>query len=286
MRKQRTRGRQGFTLIELLVVIGIIAVLIGLLLPAVQKVRQAAARLQSMNNQKQLVLGIHQYMGDHGERFPDRWGEPFQGSDRSVHVLLMPYIDQGNLFKSYLGSLNGGFNDGYHIKLFYSPTDWALAQAGVPNFTSYPINGQLFNGHRYSLNGGVSDGTSNTIALAEHYAYGCSGVGFDWLFTVFVPLPWGDDPRGGIQIRRARRATFADEELGDYVPGRPNPTKTFQVRPSLADCDPGLAQTANTGGMLVALADGSVRTLAPSMSSATYWAAITPAGGEVLGSDW
>ena len=167
MRISMPRGHRGFTLIELLVVIGIIAVLIGMLLPAVQKVRQAAARLQSMNNQKQLILGIHLYMDEYGDSFPNQLGTQLQGKVRSVHVALMPYIDQGNLFKEYVSSMNGGFTDDHRIKLFYSPNDWTVAQTNVPNFTSYPINGQLFNG-RYSLNGGVLDGTSNTIALAEH----------------------------------------------------------------------------------------------------------------------
>jgi hypothetical protein len=61
---------------------------------------------------------------------------------------------------------------------------------------------------------------------------------------------------------------------------------TFQVQPALADCDPRLAQTAYSGGMPVALLDGSVRTLSPGMSAATYWGAVTPNGGEVPGSDW
>src|SRR5260221_8935668 len=61
---------------------------------------------------------------------------------------------------------------------------------------------------------------------------------------------------------------------------------TFQTRPSLKDCDPRIAQTPHSGGMLVALADGSVRTLATGMSETTFWAAVTPNGGEVLGTDW
>jgi len=61
---------------------------------------------------------------------------------------------------------------------------------------------------------------------------------------------------------------------------------TFQVRPALSDCDPRLAQTPHREGMLVSLGDGSVRTLAAGMSGTTYWAAVTPAAGEVLGLDW
>src|SRR5439155_6002573 len=73
--------------------------------------------------------------------------------------------------------------------------------------------------------------------------------------------------------------------------GNPNtigPGSKFQVQPSpfLGNCDPTRASTAHNGGMLVCLADGSVRTLAPSMSGDTWWAALTPSGDEVLGSDW
>ena len=60
----------------------------------------------------------------------------------------------------------------------------------------------------------------------------------------------------------------------------------FQVAPSISDCDPRVPQTPHAGGMLVALCDGSVRTVAPSVTQYTFWAACTLAGGEVLGPDW
>jgi prepilin-type N-terminal cleavage/methylation domain-containing protein/prepilin-type processing-associated H-X9-DG protein len=103
------RPRQGFTLIELLVVIAIIAILIGLLLPAVQKVREAAARLQCQNNLKQLGLGAHNYHDVH-KKFPPASTVPYaQVNDQSNNdalfpfgpnwaVLILPYIEQGNLY--------------------------------------------------------------------------------------------------------------------------------------------------------------------------------------------
>jgi hypothetical protein len=70
------------------------------------------------------------------------------------------------------------------------------------------------------------------------------------------------------------------------APDALGPTSKFQVQPAQGNCDPTRAATAHASGIQVGLADGSVRTLAPSLSGNTWWAAVTPRGGEVLGSDW
>jgi prepilin-type N-terminal cleavage/methylation domain-containing protein/prepilin-type processing-associated H-X9-DG protein len=100
------RRPRAFTLIELLVVIAIIAILIGLLLPAVQKARQAAARSQCQNNLKQLGLGLHTYH-DGYQRFPPGGA---RSSELSWHVLILPYIEQGNLYNQF--NLGPGSFDG------------------------------------------------------------------------------------------------------------------------------------------------------------------------------
>src|SRR5262245_31285420 len=104
-RQQRQEPRRAaFTLIELLVVIAIIAVLIGLLLPAVQKVREAASRLQCTNNLKQIALAIHSYNDANGG-YPQGGGDP-GGENPAVRVFyfswtfhIYPYIEQDNLYK-------------------------------------------------------------------------------------------------------------------------------------------------------------------------------------------
>ena len=139
----------------------------------------------------------------------------------------------------------------------------------------------------------ITDGTSNTILHAEKYAR-CFNTtmapafrdgGTAWAYCASPFFPWLPPP---MQLPpRAFFPGFCIAALASH--GAPNaigPESIFQMRPPEGNCDPTRAATAHAGGMQVGLVDGSVRTLAPGMSRTTWWAAVTPRGGELLGADW
>ncbi len=100
--KGRIMKRQGFTLIELLVVIAIIALLIALLMPAVQKMREAAARIQCANNLRQIGLALHQYqMNYHTLPAGAHWDGATSTWRGSIYIRLLPYVEFNNLHKLY-----------------------------------------------------------------------------------------------------------------------------------------------------------------------------------------
>jgi prepilin-type N-terminal cleavage/methylation domain-containing protein/prepilin-type processing-associated H-X9-DG protein len=295
------RRARGFTLIELLVVIAIIAILIGLLLPAVQKVREAAARMSCTNNLKQMSLATVNCADTNSSKLPPSIGlypgeqiYAAQQSDGGTLLHILPYLEQDNLFKASLSADGRNQNlNTYNqwtgpiqqstVKTYRCPSDYTFGAGGSwdpsgRGRSSYGINGMVFR-YNYVGWGGASllrypasiqDGTSNTIFYTEKLqstfnCTGCCNNYRDNYWPDWGPLISSPD----CSFPTGVAAMFQTNCKG--VP---------------SSCDGNRASTPHTGGINAALADGSVRFVSGGVSPATWWAAMTPTGGEVLGSDW
>jgi prepilin-type N-terminal cleavage/methylation domain-containing protein len=349
------RRRHGFTLIELLVVIAIIAVLIGLLLPAVQKVREAAARAKSQNNLKQIALAVHNFndayqgklpaLTDLGTGAPQGWGY------NSLFFNILPYIEQDNVYRvfqkgtpssyfaptvgaartiipTYLSPADSTASNGTTMTAVAAPAAGGGVAIANGEFatTSYAANGYVFRSNTGGLPRTFVDGTSNTIMFAERYQVctpastqtqpGPEPVYNLWAFgRNFGAVAGGKrpSPAAFYFIAKSGDANGATTMMAPTVPltpatTAPNPLTTnipwkygiesnanitnytgppYQLAPRGAiACDPQFPQTPHVGGMLAGLGDGSVRTVAPTISQWTFAAACTPAGQETLASDW
>jgi prepilin-type N-terminal cleavage/methylation domain-containing protein len=308
--------RAGFTLIELLVVIAIIAILIGLLLPAVQKVREAAARTQSTNNLKQIGLASHGYNDAVGHLPPSfvEFGLAKGYKDGSWVVHTLPYMEQQNL-KNLVDANTNSSGQYYAItynqsppKPYVNPTDPSQSNGayndsgwGIYAVTGYVSNYLAMGGIINRTSGtplildtkktilGITDGTSNTIMYTTRLAV-CERN----------PNPYRPTYNGSFyNIAPYANASSWYEWMPviNYWLNGPSSTgyitgaaTKFQTNPTWAGktstCDFRLPTAVGSGGILVGMGDGSVRVVNPSIDGVTWFAAMTPTGGEVLASDW
>jgi prepilin-type N-terminal cleavage/methylation domain-containing protein len=280
---------RGFTLIELLVVIAIIAILIGLLLPAVQKVREAAARTTSSNNLKQLALACHNLADARGQYLPPVAGNAGgYTQNATLQFYLLPYIEQENLY-------NLGFSAAstQQVKTYQSPLDTTspsqLAGNNLP-VGNYAVNALVFGratlsgttissiilAGRTNFPGGISDGTSNTIFFAEKKGTCTAPTGGSaWAGSGAVagPALWTANPPSDLYL-----------PAFNYTTG-PIPGPQGMTAPASA-CDPRRVHMLSAGGCLVAMGDGSVRGVGPMVSTTSWVVACTPASGDIFGNDW
>jgi prepilin-type N-terminal cleavage/methylation domain-containing protein/prepilin-type processing-associated H-X9-DG protein len=323
-KKFGARSRRAFTLIELLVVIAIIAVLIGLLVPAVQKVREAANRMSCTNNLKQVGLGIHNYH-DTYSRLPSGtvWipgtGGNTSGNEATWITWLLPFMEQDNLYR--IANFNLGFGQGQAthpntpvtsrvLKSFLCPSDgdadisrwgasiaWArgnytanngigpMTETTAPNRPAAQLGVFMLNS-TFKLTD-ITDGTSNTVFIAE---------------LIKVPGTHTDTVNaGGNDWRGVMHYPEGPLYHHNYTPNSPVPD---EIRRGMCVSVPVIAPCIGTttswnpkrivittrsrhpGGVNVLLGDGSVRFATNNISLVTWQALSSPQRGEVLSGNW
>lgn len=308
--KRSVRSRKGFTLIELLVVIAIIAILIGLLLPAVQKIREAANRMKCSNNLKQLGLAVHNF-NDTNMALPAsfktvNWAGSGYNPGMNILVQLLPYVEQDNMYR-YASVVGGqpwswdcampgtpsGTVRSATVKTFQCPSDPSMSngfsayQVSQWGGTSYACDYLLFgatqvrdtttnwvsSASQYTI-ATIPDGTSNQVMFAERYA-ACNGGGNLWAWPggYWDYAYWNPNDWG---------VSFANQHTG----GNWNQPPLLGVSNWASSACDRTRPTSMHSVCNTLLADGSVRGVTRAVSQATWLMAITPNDGGVLGANW
>jgi prepilin-type N-terminal cleavage/methylation domain-containing protein/prepilin-type processing-associated H-X9-DG protein len=316
MRNHQGFLKRAFTLIELLVVIAIIAILIGLLLPAVQKVREAAARMTCANNLKQIGLALHNYhdakktfpagaaINYKAAPIPPATNPPQCGGDcrgNSMWAVILPYLEQNNIYTALAVATNN-FTLGWNyypsaaelpIVLYTCPSDWRQQQyadrrnyygvQGGVNSLGHGWRGDTYVDGIFTVNypkaiNAIADGTSNTFAVGEGYMPNLYGEGPGYGVATVGGLPqwWYGSTCLLPDCMNKNESTGGDMRFTKY------PINT-DIRPITPDYNNDAAfSSAHIGGVNFLFADGHVQFISQNIDQNTYNWLATYAGGEVL----
>jgi prepilin-type N-terminal cleavage/methylation domain-containing protein/prepilin-type processing-associated H-X9-DG protein len=294
------KRRSAFTLIELLVVIAIIGILVSLLLPAVQKVRESANRMQCQSNLRQIGVALHNYH-DEKKHFPPGYstGTNPDGSDSGPGwgwaSFLLPYLEENDLFATISFNLQiyGPANAQArltNIPFFMCPSD----QKVIMNFTVSDGNGNAICDVAWAAyiavngNGGVSDHAGdNDGAFLRNQVFKIASIEDGLSQTLFI----------GERSTTMSLTTWAGAVTGGIVPSLRDPTASESAAALiLGHCGPHLpnnpivtdADAFSSGhphGVNFLFGDGAVRSIDSNISTATYDALATRANNDLVGGD-
>jgi hypothetical protein len=293
---KRVHRHRAWSLVETLVVVAIVAVLFGITIAAVQKVRAAARETDSTNRIRQIGLANLNYAAHHDGLVPGVFHARFLNDEKDLAQIydLLPYLD-GFLDMSTFQkpSTHKDVPANWWLRFLLSPCDLSVAKLDPKRHGSYTPTSYAANLHAFQgmpkLAASFADGTSQTMAFVERYCFlvdPTSEHTFDLFEIGGGPAPFG--LYGG-----SRRGSFADAGWGDVVPvtsGQPAtsrasiPGKTFERSciPLRTKCTYGIVQSPHANKLLVCYFDGHAAFLSASASETTFWGLVTRDGGEVV----
>jgi type II secretory pathway pseudopilin PulG len=312
----RKSTRLGFKLIELILVLAVLGLLAMCLVPAILKIRHLAYDENPNECLRTCAIAVHNYH-DVFKRLPDAAGlggmYKNAGEERSMWFHLLPYVEQEAVYRAnvhnavvskylapgdpYVVTTDGKSNFAGNLRIFGHDTlGKDLANNAVDQATGDPTGSTLAGHLAPTMRCGLSladikDGTANVFMIATRYA----DCGSPMQSTYYSASPTGTMLAGGGPVPAVGVPT-APGKGGYFGAGaytkpadRTSLDAIFQVAPKVAECRPDDAvfgHSFHAGGMSVALADASIKTIDPNMSPRTFCRALCPSDGHELGDEW